>query len=365
MLVAGNHNEQRADIINAVQSYLQDTGMTIRVVISADTLPTAVRIANGAKAMCEFKPDWIVALGGGTIISAAKAMLILYEHPWMRLETLGTADSFPELRAKARFVAISTTSGTGAEATGLCVLYNVAENQSYCMISDYALTPDIAVVDPTLTGRMPLALRAYAGMDGLSHAMEALMSKRASLFTNALAKEAAKQFFACFEQSFHDDLEIKERLHSAQCISGIAFSNAGGGLVHAMSFHIEATLTDYHIPHGCINAVLLPYVVKLNVEDLNEDFKEVLELAAINTKNGFAEGLFHRIRLICNNIGIPSSLMALGVREADFMNSLDYMIHGIAADAGAAVNQREIRPDDIKKVLVDAYRGTEILQNNI
>ncbi len=355
LLVAGNHGAgKHIDPLASIKSQLLRTGMTVRVFTNAAAIPMAQRITNGAKAMREFNPDWIVALGGGSTISAAKAMWILYEHPWMRFETLPEQKEYPQLRKKARFAALSTSSGTAAEASSQCILYNGEEHRGY-YLDDYGLTPDISIADPELTVGMPLALTAYSGMDGLSHAMEAMLSNSASMFTDAMAFEAAKSYLKNLEPSFRGDQLAGERLHYAQCLAGMAFANAGGGVAHAMAFKLNSLFESCHTSHGCIVAVLLPHVLKFTGDKLPHIFEELAAVLGIEKKGGLSKQLAGRINEMQLNLGIPDSFSALGLKKDAYSKEVHAIAEAVAQDGSAARNARTAKAEDIEKILLSAY----------
>ncbi len=356
ILVTGSHSEKRINSKERVREHLAQTGMTIRVLANMSTMPATAKIHNGAKAMREFKPDWIVALGGGSTINAAKLMWILYEHPWLRLESLYETEHFPELRSKARFAALATTSGTAAETTSQCILYG-APGQSGRWLNDYALTPDLAIIDPNLAEEMPFALTAYTAMDGLCHALEALMSTEASMYTDALAQEAAKHFFRNVEAAFLGDIRAREQLHYAQSLAGIAFSNAGGSLVHAITLRIETLLGAYHISHGCINAVLLPHVMRLNRGHFRKAFIELALQLGFDTAGDIAQSLAQRIEELCMHMAIPASLAALGVPEQPYCKSVSDIAVQIAQGEENKRSVYTATDEEIKSILLRAYNG--------
>ena len=216
--------------------------------------------------MQEFEPDWIVAMGGGSPIDAAKAMWTFYEYPETTFEDLITPFSFPELRKKAKFLAIPSTSGTATEVTAFSVITDYEKGIKY-PLADFNITPDIAVVDPTLAETMPPKLTAHTGMDALTHAIEAYVSTLNGPFTDPLALKAIHMVFDYLPDSYNGDKTAREQMHYAQCLAGMAFSNALLGIVHSMAHKTGAAFSTGHIPHGCANAIYLPYVIQYNAKD--------------------------------------------------------------------------------------------------
>ena len=223
---------------------------------------------KGAAAMLEFEPDWIVAIGGGSPIDAAKAMWIKYEYPDATFEDMCKVFGIPELRKKAHFCAISSTSGTATEVTAFSIITDYEKGIKY-PIADFEITPDVAIVDPELAETMPQKLVAHTGMDAMTHAIEAYVSTANCDFTDPLALHAIKMIQNDLVGSYNGDMEKRDAMHNAQCLAGMAFSNALLGIVHSMAHKTGAAFADYgaHIIHGAANAMYLPKVIAFNAKD--------------------------------------------------------------------------------------------------
>ncbi len=221
---------------------------------------------RGAAAMREFQPDWIVSIGGGSPIDAAKAMWAFYEYPGTTFEQLCIPFNFPELRTKAKFCAIPSTSGTATEVTAFSVITDYKKGVKY-PLADFNITPDIAIVDPDLAETMPPKLTAHTGMDAMTHAVEAYVSTLHSDFTDPLAIKAIQMVDQYLVASYKGDKEARERMHNAQCLAGMAFSNALLGIVHSMAHKTGAAYSGGHIVHGCANAMYLPKVIQFNAKE--------------------------------------------------------------------------------------------------
>ena len=205
----------------------------------------------------EFGPDWIVAIGGGSPIDAAKAMWAFYEYPDTKFEDLITPFNFPTLRTKAKFCAIPSTSGTATEVTAFSVITDYHKGIKY-PLADFNITPDVAIVDPELAETMPQKLTANTGMDAMTHAIEAYVSTLHCDYTDPLALHAIKMIHTYLVKSYNGDKEARARMHNAQCLAGMAFSNALLGIVHSMAHKTGAAYSGGHIVHGAANAMYLP-----------------------------------------------------------------------------------------------------------
>ena len=252
----------------AGEKYLKEAGMEVALIDGIEPDPSVTTVMNGAKKMLEFQPDWIVAIGGGSPIDAAKAMWIKYEYPDCTFEDMCKIFGIPELRKKAKFVAVSSTSGTATEVTAFSIITDYDKGIKY-PIADFEITPDIAIVDPELAQTMPQKLVAHTGMDAITHAIEAYVSTVASDFTDAPALFAMDHIKDDLVKSYNGDTEARARMHNSQCLAGIAFSSGLLGIVHSMAHKTGAVFADQgaHIIHGAANAMYLPKVIAFNAKD--------------------------------------------------------------------------------------------------
>ena len=233
--------------------------------------PSLDTILKGVDAMTKFNPDVIIALGGGSAIDAAKGMWLFFENPEADFKNMSLkfldirkrAYKFPQLGKKSKFVAIPTTSGTGSEVTSFAVISDTKENKKY-PLADYELTPDVAIIDPDFVMSVPKQSTAWTGMDVLTHAFEAYISVLASDYTDALAIHAIDMVFRYLRESYDQGANnpiAREKMHNASTIAGMAFTNAFLGINHSLAHKLGG---EYHIPHGCANAILLPHVIRYN-----------------------------------------------------------------------------------------------------
>ena len=264
IIVVGGGSMKKFGFLDKIENNLKEAGMEVKLFENVESDPSVTTVMAGAKVMQEFEPDWIVALGGGSPIDAAKAMWVFYEYPDSKFEDLIVPFSFPKLRKKAKFAAISSTSGTATEVTAFAVITDYDKGIKY-PLADFEITPDVAIVDPDIAETMPPRLTANTGMDALTHAFEAYVSNVHSVFTDPLALQAIKMVFEYLPCSYKGDADAREQMHYAQCLAGQAFSNALLGIVHSLAHKTGAAFSTGHIVHGYANAMYLPYVIEYNL----------------------------------------------------------------------------------------------------
>ena len=268
MICVGGGSMKKFGFLDRAVSYLKEAGMEVELFEGIEPDPSVETVMRGAEAMQKFEPDWIIAMGGGSPIDAAKAMWIKYEYPETTFEDMCKVFGLPRLRTKARFCAISSTSGTATEVTAFSIITDYSKGIKY-PIADFEITPDMAIVDPDLAETMPKKLVAHTGMDAMTHAVEAYVSTANCDFTDPLALHAISMIQSDLVASYNGDMEKRDRMHNAQCLAGMAFSNALLGIVHSMAHKTGAAFDDYgaHIIHGAANAMYLPKVIAFNAKD--------------------------------------------------------------------------------------------------
>ena len=344
--------------------------------------PSFDTIMKGVEAMKNFKPDVIIALGGGSPIDAAKGMWLFYEHPeadpeGLKLKFMDIRKrtyKFPKLGEKCQMVAIPTTSGTGSEVTSFAVITDKEKNKKY-PLADYELTPDVAIVDPDLVMSLPKSITADTGMDVLTHALEAYVSNMASDYTDGLAEKAVELVFQYLEQAYDDGTNklAREKMHNASTIAGMAFTNAFLGVNHSMAHKIGA---EFHLPHGRINAILLPYVVRYNSTKptkfvsfpkyeyfiADKKYSEIAKKAGLKAKT-VEEGissLIEKIKEMNEHMNIPKSFKDAGIDEQDFLAKVDMLADRAFEDQCTTANPRVPLVSEIKQILLDSYYGKEV-----
>jgi len=262
-IVSSRSALEKSGTIAKINSYLSETGIESQVYTNVEPDPSFATVYAGAKQMRNYEPDWIIAVGGGSAMDAAKAMWIYYEHPELNtLTQIIPPNGIPKLRNKAKLVCIPSTSGSASEVSRSIVITDEKTGFKYG-IGNMELMPDIAICDPEVTVTMPKSLTAHTGMDALTHALEAYVSQRANYLSDILAVTAAKDIFTYIKRACDDgsDMEAREYMLNASMTAGLAFTNVSLGIVHSMAH----TLGSYFkIPHGMGDAIILPYVIEFN-----------------------------------------------------------------------------------------------------
>lgn len=344
--------------------------------------PSFETIEKGLKMMNEFKPDVIIAVGGGSPIDAAKGMWLFYEHPDADVEGLKLkfmdirkrTYKFPKLGTKAKMVAIPTTSGTGSEVTSFAVLTDKKLNKKY-PLADYELTPDVAIVDPDLVMSLPKKITADTGMDVLTHAIESYVSNMASDYTDGLAEKALELVFKNIREAYNhgDNKTAREHMHNASTIAGMAFTNAFLGVNHSLAHKIGA---EFHLAHGRINAILLPYVIRYNsqmptkfvsfpkyeyfiADKKYADLARRMNFPAFTNEEG-VWSLIHEIQKLNEDLGIEKSFKEAGVDEQEFLSKVDMLADRAFEDQCTTANPRVPLVSELKQILIDSYYGNEI-----
>lgn len=360
VLVLGGGSMKKFGFVDKAMAYLKEAGIETVLFENVEPDPSVTTVMKGAELMREFQPDWIISMGGGSPIDAAKAMWVFYEYPDTAFEDIIQPFSFPVLRKKARFIAISSTSGTATEVTAFSVITDYATGVKY-PLADYNITPDIAIVDPELAETMPPALTAHTGMDALTHAVEAYVSTLNSPFTDPLAIKAIQMVFDYLPASYAGDMKAREQMHYAQCLAGQAFTNALLGIVHSMAHKTGAAFSTGHIPHGCANAMYLPYAIKYNARNAEGRYAEIARSAGISgTDAECVKKLCDKIDEYNVRLNIPKSLKEFGIKEDEFKEKAGRLAELAVGDACTGSNPRPVTPVEMEKLLTCAYYGAKV-----
>lgn len=360
VLVLGGGSMKRFGFVDKVVSYLNEAGIEVKLFENVEPDPSVETVMKGAAMMREFEPDWIVAMGGGSPIDAAKAMWVFYEYPDTTFEEIIQPFSFPTLRTKAKFLAIPSTSGTATEVTAFSVITDYEKGIKY-PLADYNITPDVALVDPALAETMPPKLVAHTGMDALTHAIEAYVSTLNSPFTDPLALKAIDMVFKYLPDSYKGDMAAREQMHYAQCLAGMAFTNALLGIVHSMAHKTGAAFSTGHIPHGCANAIYLPYVIKFNKKTAMDRYAQIARHIGITgTDEECVDALCKKIDEYNAKLDIPKTLQEFGINEAEFKEKVAKISELAISDACTGSNPRQITPDEMERLFTCIYYGTEV-----
>ena len=375
MVCVGGGSMKRFGFLDRAVDYLKEAGMEVQLFEGIESDPSVETVMRGAKVMEEFQPDWIVAMGGGSPIDAAKAMWIKYEYPDITFEEMCKVFGMPKLRKKAHFCAISSTSGTATEVTAFAVITDYEKGIKY-PLADFEITPDVAIVDPDLAETMPQKLVAHTGMDAMTHAIEAYVSTANCDFTDPLALYAIKMIQADLVDSYNGDMAKRDSMHNAQCLAGMAFSNALLGIVHSMAHKTGAAFADYgaHLIHGAANAMYLPKVIAFNAKD--ETAAKRYAVIADEMKLG-GETTEEKVKLLIDylrgmndKLNIPHCIKNYGkdsypteqgfVPEDVFLERLHDIAVNAIADACTGSNPRQPSVEEMEKLLKCCYYDTEV-----
>lgn len=366
VVVVGGGSMKRFGFLDKAVDYLKEAGMEVALFENVEPDPSVDTVMKGAKMMQEFEPDWIVAMGGGSPIDAAKAMWAFYEYPETSFEDLITPFSFPTLRQKARFCAIPSTSGTATEVTAFSVITDYNKGIKY-PLADFNITPDVAIVDPELAETMPKKLTAHTGMDAMTHAIEAYVSTLHCDYTDPLALHAIKMIHNDLKKSYDGDMEARDRMHNAQCLAGMAFSNALLGIVHSMAHKTGAAYSGGHIVHGCANAMYLPRVIQYNakVDSAAVRYAEIADFIGLggSTVEEKVAALVAELKAMNDSLDIPKCIKDYEggiIDEKEFMDKLPEVAALAIGDACTGSNPRIPSQEDMEKLLKACFYGEDV-----
>lgn len=353
-LVTGGNSMKRFGFLEEAQKQLEKAGMKVSIVDGVEPNPSIDTVVRGGREMAEFNPDWIVAIGGGSALDAAKVMWVYYEYPDTKFEDL-VAGKFPKLRTKAKFIACPSTSGTASEITAFSVITDVKNHIKYPLVS-YEMTPDIALLDANIPAKMPKHITANTGMDVMAHAVEAYVSTAATNYTDPLALEAIDLVKGSLPIAYQNaqDIKAREDMHNASALAGMAFTNASLGLVHSTAHKIGG---EFGITHGLANAILMPYIVEYNRKATDKVDK--LE------KFFGIDNLPETLKELNRKLDIPVTLKEVSevdIPEDKFLEVLDRMSKNAFEDPCTLTNPRESSPEDVKEIFKCAYYGKSALE---
>ncbi|MBQ1993875.1 MAG: iron-containing alcohol dehydrogenase [Lachnospiraceae bacterium] len=373
IICVGGGSMKRNGFLDRAIGYLKEAGMEVELFEGIEPDPSVDTVMRGAEVMAKFKPDWIVAMGGGSPIDAAKAMWIKYEYPDITFEDMCKVFGLPTLRQKAHFCAISSTSGTATEVTAFSIITDYEKGIKY-PIADFEITPDVAIVDPELAETMPVKLVAHTGMDAMTHAIEAYVSTANCNYTDPLSIWAIKMIQADLVKSYNEDMESRDRMHDAQCLAGMSFSNALLGIVHSMAHKTGAAFEKGHIIHGAANAMYLPKVIKFNSKDetAKKRYGEIVDFMGLGGSNDDekVELLIRYLRQMNDDLNIPHCIKNYGegglpaeegiVPEDEFLSKLSDIAANAILDACTGSNPRIPTQEEMEKLLKCCYYDTEV-----
>ena len=375
MICVGGGSMKRNGFLDRAVEYLKEAGMEVQLYEGIEPDPSVETVMKGADAMLKFQPDWIIAMGGGSPIDAAKAMWIKYEYPDVTFEDMCKVFGLPKLRKKAHFCAIPSTSGTATEVTAFSIITDYSKGIKY-PIADFEITPDVAIVDPDLAETMPKKLVAHTGMDAMTHAIEAYVSTAHCDYSDPLALHAIKMIEHDLIDSYNGDMAKRDSMHNAQCLAGMAFSNALLGIVHSMAHKTGAAFADYgsHIIHGAANAMYLPKVIAYNAKnpEAADRYAEISDFMSLggNSKEEKIQLLITYLKGMNDKLNIPHSINHYGadsypaeqgfVPENVFLERLPEIAKNAIADACTGSNPRQPSQEEMEKLLKCCYYDTEV-----
>ncbi|WP_448594502.1 iron-containing alcohol dehydrogenase [Thermoflexus hugenholtzii] len=348
---------RRLGLVRRVEEHLRRAGMEVHVFDMVEPNPTVDLVRIGSDVIRAFNPDWIVAVGGGSVIDAAKAIWVLFERP--DLDPLAISPMEPlGLRRRARLVAIPTTSGTGSEATWAIVLTDPRARRKLGVGSRENM-PDIAIVDPAMAMDLPPRLTADTGMDALSHALEGYVSTWRNPFSDAMCLHAARLIFAYLPRAYRDgarDPEARAHMHLAATMAGIGFGNAMVGLAHSLGHALGAR---FDIPHGRAVGLFLPYVIEFNARVAADRYAHLLQAIGRPSPNG-PEAAFQLSRAVLElleTLEQPQTVAACGIPRDDFEADLPTLVEYALEDPSTLTNPRSPTAEEVEHLLLYAYEG--------
>lgn len=349
-LVTGGSSMRRFGFLAEAEKILAKAGFSSIVIDGVEPNPSVTTVLRGAELMQEFEPDWIVAIGGGSAIDAAKVMWCFYEHPGLKFQDIIAVGSMPPLRNKARFVAIPSTSGTASEITAFSVITDTDNHIKYPIVAA-DMVPDIAILDPLLPTVMPPRVTANTGMDVMCHAVEAVASIAATSFTDPYAIEAIRLVLARIETAYRNptDKQARYDMHNASALAGMAFTNASLGLVHSLAHKLGG---EFGVTHGLANAILLPYVIDFNRRSTAK-YAQVEHLLCV-------KDLAEAIRGLNARLDIPATFRdcdEVDFSEAKFKAVLSRMSANAFADPCTLTNPGKPTVADVEALYTAAYYG--------
>ena len=368
-------------MVNSITDVLEDMDIEYQIFFDVKPDPTIATIEEALVMINVFKPEVFISFGGGSPMDAAKIMWLKYEKPEIEFEDVAMRFmdirkricTIGELGKKASMVAIPTTSGTGSEVTPFAVITDEKNHVKYAL-ADYALTPNMAIVDANFVDNMPKGLTSAGGIDALVHAIEAYVSIMATNFTNSTALEAIKQVFRYLPRAYHDginDPKAREKMHHAATIAGMAFANSFLGLCHSMAHKLGAA---FNIPHGIANALLISQIIKYNATDCPRKQAIFPQYKVPEAKMRYAQiasnlklkgktddekvsSLIEAIENLKKQIEIPASIKDWGVSKKDFEAKLDWLVENAFDDQCTGANPVYPLMEDIRKIYLDAFEG--------
>ncbi len=355
ILVTGGNSMKKFGFLEKAKEELEKANMAVEIFDGVEENPSIETVKNGAKAMIDFGPDWIVAIGGGSTMDAAKIMWAFYEYPELKFEDIIEPGSLPKLRNKARLVAIPSTSGTASEITAFSVITDTENHIKYPLVST-EMIPDVAILDPAIPAKMPKHITANTGMDVLAHAVEAYVSTAASPYTDALAIKSIKLVLSDLVEAYNDgdNMEARNNMHNASALAGMAFTNASLGLIHSLAHKIGG---EFGVTHGLTNAILLPYIIQFN-RKATDKVDELEKELGIEDLPEFIKELNKKLNIPLNFKDVEE----VDISEEKFNEVLERMSKNAFEDPCTATNPRDSDPKIVEMIYKSAFYGNDITE---
>ncbi|MBS4212730.1 iron-containing alcohol dehydrogenase [Neobacillus rhizophilus] len=354
LIVIGGESIKKTGYLPKIEAYLKEANFSFDYFTGVEPDPSFYTVQKGAQKLLAFQPDWIIAVGGGSVMDAAKAMWIFYEYPeYKTLADICPPNQIPPLRKKAKMCCIPTTSGSGSEVTRSFVITDTETHIKHG-IRGMDLIPDIAILEPGITASVPPAFTAATGMDVLTHALEALVSSRAHIVADALAEKAALDVFEYLPQAYREgsNLEAREKLLLASCFAGMAFTNVSLGIVHSIAHAVGG---KFGVPHGLANAIILPFVIEFNSQDIKA--KSIYKSFA--AKVG-AENLADAVRVLNEKLDIPRNLKPVIHQDDYFTAAIPELAELASKDGCTKTNPLIPTVEEFKEIIEQIYFGVKV-----
>lgn len=357
--IVTDENLVRLGLVDQITIHLDQAGIEYRIFDGVEPDPSIQTVQRGAKAMQDYGPDWIIGLGGGSAMDAAKGMWVLYERPDLDPRGISPFEEYG-LRTKARLVAIPTTSGTGAEATWGIVLTDL-EHQCKLGLGSPENTPDIAIVDPALVMTLPSRLTADTGMDALAHAVEGYTCAWRNDFADGLCLKAIELIFEYLPRAYADgsNFEAREKMHNAASLAGLGFINSMCSIAHAMAHSLGAV---FHTPHGRAVGLMLPYTIEYLAREDPSRYAQIARFLGLPGLDSvtLAHALIDAIRDLCHRVDFPTAIRDLDLSEDEFERWLDKLVENAEGDTMLVTSPRMPDGDDLRRIYHYAYLGKSI-----
>ena len=351
LIITGEKTVKENKILEQTLQQLQKTNIPTNIINGIPPNPTKELVSRGAFHFGKYIPDWIIAIGGGSVIDAAKTMWIFYEHPNLEFEELITNKKLPKIRQKARFVAIPTTYSVSALTP--VAMVSDWDTRFKWTISDYQLTPDMTIIDNNIIQHLKGNILKHSAMDTLSHAFESYTAKNTNKFSQALSIDAIKTIINNIKKAYNEDNNAKIQLQYSSSQIGMACGNTGLGLTHALCDVTELLFKTGSIPHGLLSAMYLPYVIKYN-SIKSEKYTEILNTLELNNIDELCQKLIQ----INKELKIPISLKEYGVDFEDILINKEELIDKVLLDENTDNNLRTVEDEDILTLFENIYNGT-------